>query len=143
MKIKIVSVGRPGKSVYELCKDYITRAKKLYPIEHSWVKDGGGKDAEAKRLLAQVQGKLVLLTRKGKPTTSKKLALLVQDSLNTATDITFVIGGSDGFSTSLQTQTKHQISMSEMTLQHDLALLLFTEQIYRAYTILKNIPYHR
>ncbi len=138
-----MTVGRPERDTYALSKDYIERAARLFPFEHHWVKDGGGKVEEGTRLLAQIKGELVLLSRKGKPVSSPGLARLLAEHINISRDITFVIGGADGVSNDLEDRAFRVVSMSSLTFQHDIAMLLFCEQVYRAYTILKNIPYHR
>jgi 23S rRNA (pseudouridine1915-N3)-methyltransferase len=57
-------------------------------------------------------------------------------------EIVFVIGGAYGLAPQLKEQAKHLLSLSKLTLTHDLARVLCLEQIYRALTILRNVPYH-
>ena len=57
-------------------------------------------------------------------------------------NMTFVIGGAYGLSDKIKETFKDKISMSKMTFSHQMIRLIFTEQLYRAFTILKNEPYH-
>ena len=56
--------------------------------------------------------------------------------------ITFVVGGAYGFSEEVYQKSRESISLSMMTFNHEMVRMFFLEQLYRAYTILKNEPYH-
>ena len=82
-----------------------------------------------------------LLDENGKEFTSIEFAEFINNKLITYKNLTFVIGGSYGFSQEMKKRYK-KISLSKMTFQHDLVRLIFVEQIYRAFTIINNEIYH-
>lgn len=86
---------------------------------------------------------LVLLDDKGKMFTSKDWARdLEQKSVRLSKDIVFVIGGPYGFSAQVYERADEKISLSKMTFSHQLVRVIFLEQLYRAFTIIKGEPYH-
>ena len=67
----------------------------------------------------------------------------IQKKLNSGIKtITFIIGGPYGFSREIKSISNYQLSLSKMTFSHEMIRLFFTEQLYRAFSILKNEPYH-
>ena len=86
---------------------------------------------------------LVLLDENGKSFSSVDFAEEIQKKMNSGIKtLVFVIGGPYGFSTEVYEKAKGKIALSEMTFSHQMVRLFFTEQLYRAYTILRNEPYH-
>ena len=86
---------------------------------------------------------LVLLDEKGKSFTSEEFSEEIQKKLNTGMkQLIFVIGGPYGFSPEVYQRANQKIALSKMTFSHQMVRLFFTEQLYRAFTILKNEPYH-
>jgi 23S rRNA (pseudouridine1915-N3)-methyltransferase len=86
---------------------------------------------------------IVLLDEKGKSFTSKGFAGFLQKQMNSGIrNLLFVVGGAYGFSDKVYEVADMKLSLSEMTFSHQMIRLLFTEQLYRAFTILKNEPYH-
>ncbi|MCI5071402.1 23S rRNA (pseudouridine(1915)-N(3))-methyltransferase RlmH [bacterium] len=83
---------------------------------------------------------IIALDESGQELSSKKLAYKLNQ--HTTQDLYFIIGGSYGLPKDIKNFTKEYISLSKMTLPHRIALLVLTEQIYRAFTILNNSPYH-
>ena len=77
---------------------------------------------------------------RGKQMTSEELAQLLE---RTSREIVFFIGGPDGFSDTLRTHADPLVSLSKMTLSHEQSRVVLVEQIYRAFTILRNHPYPR
>ena len=76
--------------------------------------------------------------------TSPQLASFLEDkALSGAGDVTFVIGSSHGLAPQVKQAAALKLSMSAMTFPHQLARLMLTEQIYRAFTITKGIKYHK
>ena len=86
--------------------------------------------------------KLVLLDSRGKQYSSEELAQFLQREQLNAQPLLFAIGGSDGFSDEVRRQADFALSLGRMTLPHELARVVLLEQLYRAFTILKNHPYH-
>jgi 23S rRNA (pseudouridine1915-N3)-methyltransferase len=85
----------------------------------------------------------ILLDELGKEMNSEGFSVFIQKLLNSgAKRCFFVIGGPFGFSEAVRARADGKISLSQMTFTHQLIRLFFTEQLYRAFTILKNEPYH-
>ena len=85
---------------------------------------------------------IFLLDENGKSFNSKKFADFLSNKFKTNKSIVFVVGGAYGFSNEIKQKSNDIISLSEMTFSHQIIRLFFTEQIYRAFTILNNHPYH-
>jgi len=86
---------------------------------------------------------IVLLDEKGKEFTSMQFSKWMQDKMNRGyKNIIFLIGGAYGFSDEVYKAANEKIALSKMTFSHQMIRMLFTEQIYRAFTILNNEPYH-
>lgn len=86
---------------------------------------------------------MVLLDEGGKQFTSEAFSEYIQKRLNSGLkQLVFVIGGPYGFSEAVYTRADSTISLSKMTFSHQMVRLFFTEQLYRAFTILRNEPYH-
>lgn len=87
--------------------------------------------------------RLILITRAGSGITSRGLARKIKRWQEDARDVVFAIGGSEGFDQKVVERSESALNLSTFTLPHDLARLVFLEQIYRACTILRGEPYHR
>ena len=86
---------------------------------------------------------LVLLDERGKQFTSMKFAEKLENYMNSGKKkVIFAIGGPYGFSERIYRRSDEMLSLSEMTFNHEMIRLFFTEQIYRGMTILKGEPYH-
>ncbi len=86
---------------------------------------------------------LILLDERGKEMDSKKFAAFVdQQFQHSSKRIVFVIGGAFGFSDDIKNRANHLLSLSKMTYSHQIIRVIFMEQLYRAMTILRNLPYH-
>lgn len=103
------------------------------------------KQKESKAILSKVLpgDKLCLLDEKGKTYSSLEFASFIGNQLKHSTKrLLFVIGGPYGFSDGLYKRSDEKISLSSMTFPHEMVRLIFAEQLYRAFSILKNHPYH-
>jgi 23S rRNA (pseudouridine1915-N3)-methyltransferase len=86
---------------------------------------------------------IILLDEKGKELSSKQFSTFLNKKMvGGQQHLVFIIGGPYGFSTDIYKRSNEEISLSRMTFSHQMIRLLFTEQLYRAYTILKGEPYH-
>ena len=86
---------------------------------------------------------VVLLDERGQELRSIEFADLVQRRMSAGTKrLLFVIGGPYGFSEAVYQRANSMLSLSRMTFSHQIVRAIFTEQLYRAFTILKNEPYH-
>lgn len=151
MRIKILAVGRAaGTPEAALVSEYLKRLPWQADIREIEVK-GRLKAAERGRrendLLIKAipsDARLVVLDEGGSRLTSAEFAKTIdrwrQQAINT---LAFMIGGADGLNETVKMRADAVISLSDMTLPHLMARAVLAEQIYRAYTILENHPYHR
>jgi 23S rRNA (pseudouridine1915-N3)-methyltransferase len=155
MKIELYNIGKTENAyVREGILDYCARIKHftdLSVIDLPALKNSRNLSHE---LICSREGELlsrnllkkkpvVLLDERGKEYTSRAFSDYLNRVINQGTrQLTFVTGGAYGFSDELRTLADHSISLSKMTLTHELARLVFLEQLYRAFTLLKGIPYH-
>lgn len=102
------------------------------------------KTAEGELILKLLQPSdtVVLLDEHGRELRSIEFARWLEQKRNTARRLVFVIGGPYGFSPALYARANEQLSLSKMTFSHQMIRLVFTEQVYRACTIIKGEPYH-
>ena len=102
------------------------------------------KEAEGELILRQLQttDHVVLLDEHGQEPRSIELARWLQQRQQSVRRLVFVIGGPYGFSSSVYQRAQEQLSLSRLTFSHQLVRLVFTEQLYRACTIIKGEPYH-
>ncbi|MDE2309994.1 MAG: 23S rRNA (pseudouridine(1915)-N(3))-methyltransferase RlmH [Betaproteobacteria bacterium] len=102
-------------------------------------------EAEAQRILAALpQGVLrIALDERGSHLTTRQLAQQMQGWLSGGRDVAFIIGGADGLHESVKNGVQQLLALSAMTLPHGMVRVLLAEQLYRAYSLLHNHPYHR
>lgn len=103
------------------------------------------KKLEGEQILSRIKPGdfLILLDEKGKTYNSKKFSETLQGWMNRGPKrLVFVVGGAFGFSEDVYQKCDAKLSLSSMTFSHQLIRLIFLEQIYRAFTILKGEPYH-
>jgi 23S rRNA (pseudouridine1915-N3)-methyltransferase len=103
------------------------------------------REAESEQLLGKIAAneQVVLLDEKGKQPASRELAGKLSAWQADGRDLCFVIGGPDGVSQNCRTRADFVWSLSNLTLPHGLARVLFAEQLYRAWSLLSGHPYHR
>ena len=86
---------------------------------------------------------VILLDEKGKEFSTLDFSKFISKKMmNRTKNIVFIIGGAYGFSTEFKEKFELKIALSKFTFSHDLARLIFSEQLYRSLTIINNIPYH-
>ena len=143
MNIKIAAAGKiKDKLLSEKIQDYKERISHDSRIEIVEIKDCGA-EAEGKKFLdiaARNGGALVALSEEGAQYSSKEFLALLE---NLGQNILFVIGGPDGISGSVKSESRVLLSLSKMTFTHEMARLFLLEQIYRAISIKCNRKYHR
>lgn len=154
MKVQVVVVGKARGDLAAAIDEYEGRARRYWKFEVVEVAQGASrdarpdevKDAEAERILAKIpsQVEVVALTRTGSRMSSRKLAQYLQtQAVHSSPGVTFVIGGAFGIGTSVLERANRTLSLSAMTLPHEMARLVLAEQLYRAGTILRGEPYHK
>lgn len=103
------------------------------------------KEREAALILKRLEkaDRVVLLDEHGKEHTSVGFAQYLQKQMNSGIrTLVFVVGGAFGFAPSVYAAAHDKLSLSQMTFSHQMIRLFFTEQLYRAFTILHHEPYH-
>ena len=151
MKITLVFVGKTvQQEVSSLMDDYISRIKgtdvsvkivpnlkKKYPIEIQ-------KTEEGREILKTVDKDdyVVLLDDKGKVFSSLEFASWLEKRQIHNRSIVFVVGGAYGFSQEMYQRADFKLSLSAMTFSHQIIRAIFAEQLYRAFSIIKGLPYH-
>jgi 23S rRNA (pseudouridine1915-N3)-methyltransferase len=135
---------------------YLNRIKHFFPIEVVEIAPGKGgqsaKDAaiirarDSAALLAAIpqKGFVAVLDERGQPFDSLKFAKWLERlTVDQPHGVTFVMGGDVGLDDSIRQRADKVMSLSAMTLPHQLARVVLVEQIYRACTLMRNIPYHK
>jgi 23S rRNA (pseudouridine1915-N3)-methyltransferase len=102
-------------------------------------------ESEAQRILSVLPQNClhVALDERGGQITTKQLAGQMQDWMRGGRDVAFVIGGADGLHESVKKATQQLLALSSLTLPHAFVRVLLAEQLYRAYSLMHNHPYHR
>ena len=145
MRYLICTVGKPKLEYARLAaQEYLGRLKRYARVEWVWVKEGQP-DQEGERLLAASQGMLrVVLDQRGLLADTQTLnQKLDRWELQAEKAVAFLIGGADGHTDPVRAQADWTFSLSGLTLQHELALVVLLEQLYRVQTIRRGEPYHR
>ncbi len=152
MKIKLLCIGKTKeKWINTGIQHYSERVKHFCSFSIDYLKDKKTSDSDHKKsadgeaILSAVDSSdfLILLDEKGKEMTSVEFSeFLSHPALTTKKNIIFVIGGAYGFSSEVYDRADRKISLSLMTFPHDLIRVMFTEQLYRAYSILNHKNYH-
>lgn len=155
MNIKLIAVGKTDNpalqqliSTYEKrLSYYINFDLQLLPdIKNSKsLSEEQQKIKEGELILSYIEPShhLILLDERGKEYTSIAFADELQKKMNTGIkQLTFVIGGPYGFSQAIYQRANSKLSLSKLTFSHQMIRLFFVEQLYRAFTILRNEPYH-
>lgn len=152
MKVNVLAVGRIKGTVAPAVQECTRRASRYWKLEVMELTEGHGAEDrevmadEGRRILGRVKAehRLWALTRKGKGVTSRGLASVLESlAVGAHPGITFVIGGAHGLDPAVLAKADRKLSLSPMTLPHDMARLLLLEQLYRAGTIRRNEPYHK
>lgn len=103
-------------------------------------------DKEGQAILSRINPRsyVISLCIEGKQMDSEKFSEKIADiALDGYSHITFIIGGSNGLSEKVKSKSNHKLSFSKMTFPHQLMRVILLEQIYRAFRIMKNEPYHK
>lgn len=154
MVFHVVAVGRMRDTALRAaCDEYLRRVGRTARIElHEVAEAGraGGTPARTRRIegerlhrAAPREAVRVALTRGGRACTSEQFARRVGRWREGARDVAFLLGGAHGLPDSLLEDAGNALSLSPLTLPHELARLVLLEQLYRAGTILRGEPYHK
>ena len=144
MRILVVAVGKvKERGLRDAIDDYEGRIRRYCKLEEIEIADTGEKDVAAKLAKAiPERAKTIALEVGGDRMTSQKFAQLVgRCEVGAVANVCFLIGGSYGLPKELSDACDVKLSLSDMILPHRIARLFLVEQIYRAFTILRNEPY--
>ena len=156
MKVKIAWVGKTKEAaIQSLTDEYLNRISRYVEVEGIVLRNEDallelcgrssakrGKAARSARFTL-AKSTLVLMDARGQQFSSEEFARFLADYQDrNPLPLVFALGPADGFSEACKTAAQHTISLGKMTLAHELARVVLLEQIYRAFTILKNHPYH-
>lgn len=155
MNIKVLAIGRTDdKQLQQLIDLYVKRLSHYVKFELDIIPDlkntknlseSQQKEKEGELILKKLSptDMLVLLDENGKQFTSVEFSNYLQKRMNSGIKtLVFVIGGPYGFSEAVYAKAQGKVSLSKMTFSHQMVRLFVVEQIYRAFTILRNEPYH-
>lgn len=155
MRIKLLAVGtKMPKWVEQGYKEYAQRMPNLCPLDLVEIQaKKRGKNADTARILrdeavalqeAVPKGALTIaLDRKGKHISTEDLARHLQTWIDESQDVAIMVGGPEGIDPSYLHQVPTKWSLSAMTFAHPVVRVMLAEQLYRAWSINANLPYHR
>ncbi|MBL8397916.1 MAG: 23S rRNA (pseudouridine(1915)-N(3))-methyltransferase RlmH [Candidatus Accumulibacter sp.] len=154
MKLTVVAVGhKPPAWIAEGCAEYTRRMPRDLPLAVVEVRPEPRGSKSRQQLLAAERDRLqlalqsysrtVVLDERGSDLTTRQLADRLEAWRYAGGDTAFVVGGADGVDQALKQQAAETLRLSSLTLPHMLARLVLCEQLYRAYSLLCNHPYHR
>jgi 23S rRNA (pseudouridine1915-N3)-methyltransferase len=154
MKITLILIGKTTSAdVKSICADYSKRINHYVKMEEVIIENTSVKASDTNKV-KEKEGELILkklipgdyvilLDDKGKEYTSTQFATYLEGLFNQSLkNICFVVGGAYGFSDALYKRANAKLSLSKMTFSHQIVRAIFAEQLYRAFTIINNEPYH-
>ena len=155
MTIKLIAIGKTdSRELQSLIANYVKRLGYYIKFEFEIIPDiknaknlseAQQKRKEGELILGKISSSdiLVLLDEKGKQFSSVEFSTILQKRMNSGIKcLNLVIGGPYGFSEVIYQRANQTISLSKMTFSHQMVRLFVVEQVYRAFTILRNEPYH-
>lgn len=155
MKITLVVIGKTnGKFLIDGIEEYTKRLSYYIPFNITYLPDVKNnkklsedqqKTLEGNTILGGLEKSdyVVLLDEHGKEFTSVEFSKYIEKKMSTIPKrLVFIVGGPYGFSQEVKERANEKISLSKMTFSHEMIRLIFTEQLYRAMTIINNEPYH-
>lgn len=155
MKSLLLVVGKTNENwLNEAVNEYKNRISRYISFEMTVIPDMKNRGKIETERLKKQEGECILksihdtdivclLDEHGKQHSSEAFSNWINNNfMITSKRIVFIIGGAYGFSDPVYKRANHLISLSPMTFSHQMVRLIFTEQLYRAFTIIKNEPYH-
>jgi len=140
MRMQLLMIGKTRRpEMRAIIDDYVNRIRRSCAIEILEVRDA---EAALKKLEADRAATAILLDADGRSFDSNAFAKWLGELRDRGTrQVIFICGNADGFPESLRERVSQRISLSAMTLSHELARAVLAEQIYRAFAILSGSPY--
>lgn len=144
--IRILCLGKIKEEYLKSAiDDYMKRLSKYHKVEIIELKDDENINKEEEQLLKYIDKKNfnILLDIKGNRISSNGMAELIDQTFNNFSNITFVIGGSNGVTDLIKNSVNLRVSFGDITMPHGLFRVILLEQIYRAFKINNNERYHK
>lgn len=152
MKLRLLWVGKTQEAwVRDGIDEYAGRIRRYMPLDLAEVKEEKGANSETGRMaecarltkLLPKNAFLVLLDERGEELSSPQLAAFIENQRDSGTgEMVFAIGGAYGFSDAFRSRAQRTVALSRLTFTHQMVRVFLLEQVYRAFTILNNEPYH-
>jgi 23S rRNA (pseudouridine1915-N3)-methyltransferase len=155
MRLRFVWIGKTRSGpIKELIKDHLDRAGRFAQIEVVEIRDRDSVGTDARKIIEK-EGEdiisrtasdpfLIALDERGREMDSLQMAELIEKHRLAGTkQITFVIGGPRGLAEAVKKRADLSLALSRMTLTHEFARALLAEQVYRAFTIIHDLPYQK
>lgn len=149
LKIDILAVGKLKEAFWrDACAEYLKRLGAYAQVSVTEIPDSNPCN-EAPALFAHLDAlapsaQVVLLDIQGKEISSEQLAQRIETwSVGGTSHVVFIIGGSEGVTSEIKQRANERLSFGPITLPHNLARVVLLEQIYRAFKIIRNEPYHK
>lgn len=152
MKVRVVCVGGIKEKFFtEAIEEYKKRLSRFCTFEIIEVDEASKtqnlekkSEIEGELLLSKCKGVIVALDSRGKMLSSPEIAdFIKKKEVSGISELSFVIGGSNGLSEAVISKAGLVLSFGAITFPHQLFRVVLSEQIYRAFTILNNLPYHK
>jgi 23S rRNA (pseudouridine1915-N3)-methyltransferase len=153
MRLRLIWVGKTkNEHIRALVEDYLKRLKRFVRCEVTELEPSSSRGAregiedESRRILSALRtdALTILLDVEGREWSSEALAAEVERWQNAGTkEVAFIIGGHNGVSSEVARRARLRWSLSQLTLTHEMARILVVEQLYRAYSIIHGLPYHK
>lgn len=155
LKINLITIGDiKEKYLKEAIAEYSKRLSRFCQLKIVEIKENISRSTnsqditnalkkDAEQIIQHISGYAICLDINGKMYSSEQLADKVKKLMLTTGEISFIIGASNGLHDEIKNLCKEKISFSPMTFPHQLMRVIFLEQLYRAFTIINNISYHK
>jgi 23S rRNA (pseudouridine1915-N3)-methyltransferase len=154
MKIRLLTVGKlENENILSLAEVFQNRISHYTILNWEIIKPEKSKSLsvpeilmrEGERIIQKIESKdhTILLDKEGRQQSSEQFAASLERLAQSARQITFIIGGPWGAADTIKRQANDILSLSKMTLPHELTAVLLLEQLYRAFSILKGEKYHK
>lgn len=156
MRLQFVWIGKTrDRHCAALAGEYLDRIRRFAPVEMSELKEYSGASGEDDRRVVAAEGAKILesversdfvivLDERGREYSSVEFADLINVKRETGIKrLAFIIGGFAGVSEDVKRRADLQLALSRMTLTHEMARVILVEQVYRAFTLLAGMPYHK
>ena len=145
IRINVVAVGRLKEKFWtDAVKEYAKWLEKYCDLRIVEIPDGRTPEAEGAEIIKKLSGCVIACDVRGKLVSSEDLAEMIDKKAGMGkSELTFLIGGSEGLSEEVKALAEEKISFGRVTFPHRMMRVILCEQIYRAFTIIHHTPYHK